>query len=227
LKIVRSEVKKYDKFILLDIHEDKPGDWAASDATNMRVHLPSLPEYEVFMMERGFFWADRTIGTSINISGCSLDLNRLIRMKVDETSNYKEEIANIAKSSFTYDRRFHIRPQCDMSVAGLLLQEWIDAVDKCFVCMHKDAPVGFLALKETEPDTLFVHLAAVMEQYRTAGAAMSLYAKALQAAKERGYKKLNGRISTLNMSVMNLYAYLGARFSDPEDIFLKELKQWS
>jgi len=227
LKTVRSEVKKYDKFVLLDIHDDKPDEWSASDATNIRVRLPALPEYEVLMMERGFVWADRTIGTSIKLSGCSLDLIRLIRMKVDETSNYKEEIAKIAKSSFTYDRRFHIRPQCDMYIAGLLLQEWIDALDKCFVCIHKDAPVGFLALKETDPDILFVHLAAVMEPYRTSGAAMSLYAKALQVAKERGYKKLNGRISTLNMSVMNLYAYLGARFSDPEDIFLKELKQWS
>lgn len=224
---MRSEVKKYDKFVLLDICDEKPGEWAASNATNLRVRLPSLPDHEVLMMERGFFLADRTIGTSINIPGCTLDLNRLIRMKVDETSEYKEEVAKIAKSSFTYDRRFHIRPQCDMSIAGFILEEWIDTLDKCFVCMYKDAPVGFLALKETEPDTLFVHLAAVMKPYRASGAAMSLYAKALQTAKERGYKKLNGRISTLNMSVMNLYAYLGARFSDPEDIFLKELKQWS
>ena len=219
------EIKQYGEIILLDICDTHPAAWAQCAVTNIRVRLPSSPEHETLMQRKGFMWADRTIGSSINVLRCSLDLNRLIRMKIDETSDYKEEIAYIAKTSFTYDRRFHIRPQCDMSIAGLLLQEWIDGLDKCFVCMHKDEPVGFLALKETEPDTLFVHLAAVMEPYRTSGAAMSLYAKALQAAKERGYKKLNGRISTLNMSVINLYAYLGARFSDPEDIFLKELKQ--
>ena len=50
---------------------------------------------------------------------------------------------------------------------------------------------------------------------------MSLYARAVEIAKEKGYKKLDGRISSQNTAVMNLYAYLGASFSDPEDIFIK------
>jgi GNAT superfamily N-acetyltransferase len=221
---VISEVKQYGEMILLDIRDTQPDDWALCGVTNIRVGLPSSPEHENIMRNKGFIWADRTIGTSISIPRCSLDLNRLVRMEIEETSDYKDEILRIAASEFIYDRRFHICPECDMSVARSVLKEWVEVMDKCLVCMYKNAPVGFLALKEIAPDALFIHLAAVMEKYRTAGVAMSLYAKALQLANDRGYKKLNGRISTLNVSVMNLYAYLGANFSEPEDIYLKELK---
>ena len=219
-----SEVKQYGEIILLDICDTQPADWASGNATNIRVRLPAAPEHEIIMHGKGFFWADRTIGASINVIRCALDLSRMIRMKIEETSEYKNEILRIAESVFKTDRRFHIRPECDMSVAVHVLQDWVADLDKNLVCVHKDAPVGFLVLKEMASDTLFVHLAAVMEKYQAAGVAIALYAKALQVAKDGGYKRLNGRISTLNMSVMNLYAYLGANFFEPEDIYLKELK---
>ena len=57
------------------------------------------------------------------------------------------------------------------------------------------------------------------------GAGMALYVKACLLAKERGYKKLEGRISSQNTSVMNIYASLGAIFSEPLDIYLKEVKE--
>ena len=69
---------------------------------------------------------------------------------------------------------------------------------------------------------MFVHLAAVEEKYRMTGAAMALYANACKIAKERGYKKLEGRVSTQNTAVMNVYAAFGATFSEPQDIFIKE-----
>lgn len=219
-----SEIKQYGEIILLDICDMHPADWASGNATNIRVRLPASPEHEIMMHGKGFFWADRTIGVSINVLRCALDLSRMIRMKIEESSEYKDEILKITESVFKTDRRFHIRPECDMSTAFHVLQDWVADLDKNLVCIHKDAPVGFLALKEIASDTLFVHLAAVMEKYQAAGVAISLYARGLQIAKDRGYKKLNGRVSTLNMSVMNLYSYLGANFFEPEDIFLKELK---
>ena len=78
-------------------------------------------------------------------------------------------------------------------------------------------------MKEIDSETLFVHLAAVDEKYRMTGAAMALYAKACQLAMERGYKKLEGRISSQNVAIMNLYAAFGAVFSESKDIFIKEV----
>ena len=52
---------------------------------------------------------------------------------------------------------------------------------------------------------------------------MSLYAEAVKIAKDRGYKKLAGRISSKNTAVMNLYSYFGAHFENPLDIYIKEV----
>ena len=69
-----------------------------------------------------------------------------------------------------------------------------------------------------------VHLAAVEAKYRVTGAAMGLYAKAIEVVRERGFKTLEGRISSFNTPVMNLYATFGAQFSEPQDVFLKDLR---
>lgn len=74
-----------------------------------------------------------------------------------------------------------------------------------------------------EGDRRFVHLAAVLERYRASGAALSLYAAAARDCKSQGVRFLEGRISTANPAVMNLYAFLGAKFSQPVDVYLKEV----
>jgi len=67
----------------------------------------------------------------------------------------------------------------------------------------------------------FIRLAAVDEKYRVAGVAASLYAGAVEKCREQGIKKIWGRISSRNMSVMNLYASLGAVFSQPLDVYVR------
>ena len=100
----------------------------------------------------------------------------------------------------------------------------MDELGEVLICQFRNLPVGFLALKQTAEDTLFVHLAAVEEKYRMTGAAMTLYATACKLARERGFKKLEGRISSQNTAVMNVYTAFGASFSEPIDIFLKRLQ---
>ncbi len=177
---------------------------------------------EIRMQRNGFFFADRTVKTTIGLSKIAVDLDRFIRLPIIETTDFKDDVLRIAVASFAYDRRFHVLPDCSTDVSSVVLKKWVEELDTFFVALFKDRPVGFLALKETASDTVFVHLAAVEEKYRITGAAMALYANACKIAKERGYKKLEGRVSTQNAAVMNVYAAFGATFSDPQDIFIKE-----
>lgn len=177
---------------------------------------------EIRMQRNGFFFADRTVKTTISLPKITVDLDRFIRLPIVETAEYKNDILRIAVASFAYDRRFHVQPDLNAEVAAEVLKQWVGDLDTVFVALFKEQPVGFLALKETVPDTLFVHLAAVEEKYRMTGAAMALYANACKIAKERGYKKLEGRVSTQNTAVMNVYTAFGAIFSEPQDIFIKE-----
>lgn len=216
-------IRVFENIRLADIAAVKPESWDLSGATHARVTMPSCADTETEMQRLGYFFADRTLKVSIGLSKIASDLKRFIRLPIIETTDYKDDIFEIAHESFTRDRRFHIVPKCDQAVSAWVLREWVAAIDKAWVCLYHDKPIGFLVLKETSSDTLFVHLAAVKESYRMTGAAMALYAKAIEVARERGHKKLEGRISSLNTAVMNIYATFGAVFSDPQDIFLKEL----
>ena len=180
--------------------------------------LPSCADTEFDMVQKGWYFADRTLKVSIQLAKVTADLKKFQRLPIVETEVYKDEIFRIAHESFTRDRRFHVAPKCNQDVSAAMLRQWVDALGPTFVSLYHDRPVGFLNLKGNE-----VHLAAVEAKYRMTGAAMGLYAHAIEISRERGFKTLDGRISSINMPVMNLYASFGAQFSEPEDVFLREL----
>lgn len=183
-----------------------------------RAVLPSCADTEFDMVQNGWYFADRTLKVSIQFVKMTIDLKRLQRLPIEETTVYNEEVFRIAHESFTRDRRFHVAPKCDQAISAVVLRKWVEKLGPSLVCLYHDKPVGFLNLREN-----FVHLAAVEAKYRVTGAAMGLYAKAIEVARERGCKTLEGRISSLNTPVMNLYTYFGGQFSEPEDVFLREL----
>ena len=180
---------------------------------------------EVRRQAEGTLFADRTLGVTIVLSRVMLDLKRLMRLEMEETLEHREDILRIAEASFTYDRRFNLTPDCDPAVRHMELKKWVDGLGLTWVALLKGRPVGFMNLKPVDgkPDTLAYHLVAVEEKYRLSGAALGLYAKGIEVARERGYQKLVGRISSQNVAVMNIYAMFGAQFSEPQDIFLKEM----
>lgn len=178
---------------------------------------------ENILYQNSFVFGDRTLDVSIPLSKIE-GIEKFVRLPILETSDYKQEILEIAQNSFSYDRRFHLAPKYNQDLANLVLEDWVEGLDQVLVCLFKEKPIGFLALKERNSKTLFVHLAAVNEKYRMTGAAMALYAKAILIAKERGYSSLDGRISSQNTAVMNLYSYFEAKFSNPTDIYIREVK---
>ena len=180
--------------------------------------LPSCVDTEFDMVRDGWYFADRTLKVTIQLAKVMSDLKRLQRLPIVETPDYTEDIFRIAHESFTRDRRFHVAPKCDQTISATVLRQWVDELGPTLGCLYHEKPIGFLNLREN-----FVHLAAVEAKYRVTGAAMGLYARAIEYVGERGFKTLAGRISSLNTLVMNLYASFGAVFSDPEDVFLRKL----
>ena len=180
--------------------------------------LPSCADTEFDKVRNGWYFADRTLKVTIQLAKVTADLKRLQRLPIVETPDYTEDIFRIAHESFTRDRRFHVAPKCDQAISAVILRRWVDELGPTLVCLYHDKPIGFLNMREH-----FIHLAAVEAKYRVTGAAMGLYAKAIEVALEHGFKTLEGRISSLNTAVMNVYTTFGAQFSEPEDVFLREL----
>ena len=219
---MKKEICYFGNLRLCDISDDVPKEWDIDGEDHVRVQLPASASSVVEMQRKGFLWVDRTMGVTINLARSAVDYQKLIRMPIEESDQWREDVLRIAKGSFPYDRRFHICADCDSKVSEVVLKSWVDALESTLICFYKEVPIGFLSLKWLDGEKAFVHLAAVEERYRMTGAAMSLYSKAAVIAKEKGCRKLCGRISTMNTAVGNLYAFLGAAFEEPLDIFLKE-----
>lgn len=215
-------IRRYGPYNLADIDAMEPAAWDFGDAGCARVQLPSFAAYELEMQRMGFLFGDRTLKASISMANCTMDLNKWIRLPVVESLEYKTDILRISLDAFEYDRRFNFLPDCSKDTAEFVLKEWISELGSVLIAMFKEQPIGFLALAQTSKDALFVRLAAVEKKFRLTGAAMALYARACQITQEKGYKKLDGRISSQNTAVMNIYATFGATFSEPKDIFLKK-----
>lgn len=211
-----------DKIRLLDIECERPYDWNTSDATHIRVCMPVHYENHLEMLCRGFSFVDRTVDVSINLLQSKVDYSALARLEPVVTTQHREEVRAIAQQSFPRDRRFHLRPSLDQELADTVISGWVDELTSWYWMEHRGEAIGFLALKGDEMRK-FIHLAAVREKYRASGAAMSLYAAAARDCKSAGAQFMNGRISTENTAVMNLYAFLGGSFSKPMNVYLKEV----
>lgn len=215
----------YGSINLFSIQDSTICEWEIPvEATHAKIVLPASPITDFCMAEKGYILGDRTVLCSIPTRHLSDDLERGIRAKASMEKANHEAMFELSKSAFWGDRRFYITPDCNQEVAECVLNSWISDLSETLVCRIKDKYAGFLALTQDDDSTLCVNLAATDEHFRLAGAAMALYTQAMRIAHERNYTKLVGRISTRNIPVMNLYAHLGAKFSEPLDIFLKEIR---
>lgn len=215
--------KNYGPIKLLDIECDEPYQWEETRGSYIRVCLPVSIENQKKMLHKGFRFADRTIGVSINLRRTHLDYQSMIRIQPQIIQDKQAEILQIAKESFLTDRRFQLSWEYNNQIAKRVITGWIEELEEYYVCFYKEQVIGFLALKDLPNGHSFVYLAAVKQEYRLTGAALSLYANAVKDCKEQKKLFLEGRISSANTLIMNLYASLGAVFLNPMDIFLKEV----
>ncbi len=220
---MKSNVVDYPEFSLCYIYGDSAEEISeADDRLFYRVELPHNPNNSHVMAKTGYLFVERTIGVSINLKKNNIDYSKLVRFDVKPADKSDKAVLEIALGSFPSDRRFHVRPKPDDKIAGTIISNWVDNLSEVYVCFHNDQIVGFLDLEPYGEKDCFIHLVAVKERYRATGVAVSLYAFAIQKAKEKGCDKIYGRISSGNTAVMNLYARLGGIFADPTDVFVRK-----
>lgn len=212
-----------DGIRLLDISDDCVRGWEFGDATHVRVTLPSNRRLIAEMQDSGFLFADRTLGVEVPANQVPARLDKLIRLEVKMGAVDVDAAFEVARKSFKGDARFYIDSRESQKIADAIMKRWVEAIDEAFYCKVKGALAGFLVLDELDSGNLFIKLAAVDERFRLSGAAVALYVSALKYASSNGVRIVEGRISSNNMPVMNLYSMIGGKFSNPKDVFLKEV----
>ena len=220
---MQEEIKVYNNIEYLYILAESPDEVRDDINRNVRAELPSNVNFTSVMSERGYILGDRTIGVTINISKIDSGIEKLIRFDIEEGNSEKNKILDIAVQAFEYDRRFNIKYLPDKVLSEAILHTWVDNLNNVFICRYKGDVLGFIDIEEVDDKTADIHLAAIDQSVKLPGVAMSLYAFAVKKAIEMGKRRLTGRISSRNMAVMNIYSGLGAVFSEPKDIYIKEV----
>ena len=185
---------------------------------------PEEWELAASLRRQGYVMVDRTLRVTISL-GKKVDFSSFCRIPVEEREGELTRVYEIAEASFLLDSRFMPFVNAAAEDIRQEIRARVAKMKKFYVCRCKGEIAGFLELYQDEehPGEAEISLAAVEARYRVGGVALSLYAGVARLCQQQGMKRLWGRISSRNVSVMNLYAALGASFSLPLDVYCKEL----
>lgn len=173
--------------------------------------------------QKHLYLYDRMLDVAVPLKNRQNDFSKKIRLKAELfQDNDKQELLKIAYRGFTDDSRFRIpAPESELLYKNTI-QYYMDQAEATYVCRYKDLIIAFANITFIKDGTVpFFHLVAVDEKYRMMGAALSLYSNVCQIYGEQGYTSIEGKISTKNTAVMNLYGSLGGIFKNPQDIYVK------
>lgn len=135
-----------------------------------------------------------------------------------------EQIEAIANTSFHHGR-YHADPLFPRRLADVRYRDWIRRAlseehshDHVYVMGDAGAVTGFYHVT-IEGDVSDLRLAAVSKEMQGTMLGFDLYVSILEVLKNAGVRKVVTSVSPINTGVMNVYAMLGFRFSEPEAIY--------
>ncbi|MFH2117493.1 MAG: GNAT family N-acetyltransferase [Bacillota bacterium] len=176
----------------------------------------------------GFFFADRLITAQVPLNKISADKASLIRFNTAIDNDAIDDVKKIASLAFVRDRRFHLRREYDMNFAAKIIPEYVEEVfddsTEIIVTRINNEIIGFIFLKKLTDNRCEITLGAVHPKFQNLGASVSLYLYTSFYAVSQGYKTMIGKISSVNLNSLNMFLFLGARFSDVNDIYILEKK---
>ncbi len=216
-------------YVKITANEKKLDNLQEIQAEYVRAEI--YPEDELhkrILHKNGYIWVDRTIKAQINLNHLGSELTRLIRMDIKELDGITDEVYEVAVRAFKNDRRFFLSLDSNAEVGHCVLWDFIKQCSerKCmlFGCFYDDKMVGALIVEKINNNTYETLLGAVLPEWQSKGAGCSLYAYEFHALKEKGAKILYSRISTDNLSSLNLHLSLSKgniSFTQPLDVYLK------
>jgi ribosomal protein S18 acetylase RimI-like enzyme len=107
--------------------------------------------------------------------------------------------------------------------------DYVDEINESdieiIVSRLKGEIVGFTVLKKLSDESCEIQLGAVSPQFQSLGISVSLYLYTAFHAISKGFKTMEGSISSVNLNSLNMFLFLGARLNDVYDIYILENKK--
>ena len=190
---------------------------------------PSDEKNKKILSENQYIWVDRTIKAKIDLRRIESNFSKLIRLDVQELGSITDEVYDIAEKAFKKDRRFFLSVDYKEEIGHRVLRDYIFQQSQknhvIFGCYYEKKMIGVLIALKLDPHTYETVLGAILPEWQTRGAGISLYAYEFDVLKKRDGRTLYSRISTDNTASLNLHLSLSQgniSFLQPLDIFLKK-----
>jgi ribosomal protein S18 acetylase RimI-like enzyme len=137
-------------------------------------------------------------------------------------ANQKEagEIADIAESAFA-NGRYHLDPKIPLSLANKRYKDWVLRTQikgnkqQLLAAEIEGSLCGFM-IHELKDREGYLHLAALMPQWRGKGLGVEIIDSSLNYLKSHGADIVKSKVPASNMGALNMHSALGTKFMDFE-----------
>ena len=135
-----------------------------------------------------------------------------------------EAIEEIAASSFHHGR-YHADTLVPKTISDLRYRHWIrraltgnHPIDRVYVLEQGGSVRGFYHFT-VENESSDLRLAAISSKLQGSGLGFELYLSVLHLVASLGVRRATTTISATNTAILNVFARLGFRFSNPQAIY--------
>lgn len=154
----------------------------------------------------------------------TMDFEESDHLKVEHANNDDiDGIKEIASCAFS-NERFHVDPRIDSNIADQRYSNWAinaacHSTQELYAIKDKTTLIAFFVI-ENKPDGIcYWHLNGVSPSSQGKGYGEKSWLAMMRLAKKEGAKGIKTCIAARNTKVLNLYAKLGFKFSEPEMTF--------
>lgn len=177
----------------------------------------------MFLEEAGFRFIEMVYQPEItDLSGIDTGGCKGLSASLAENADLNA-VLEIAGKAFG-NERFHVDPRIPSHVGDVRYQNWVRQTlqhprQRLYVLRDNGTVVAFFVVEHHDDGTCYWHLNAVAPQAQGKGYGKRAWLTMLARARQEGASRVRTSIVARNVRVLNLYARLGFRFSEPSMTF--------
>jgi hypothetical protein len=180
------------------------------------------PMWRLSLPRLGFLFVDTTLTyTMPRLQRAKFPRSHVVRMATLED---QASVERIAEHVF-HAGRYHADPLFPRALANLRFRRWLE---KAFASLGPASrvyvtsgpgPVTAFTHSKVEGDYAYITIGGAEPELQASGGGAAFFFGTLEALRDSGVRRAQSKLSASNTPMLNLAAYAGSRFSEPEHAY--------
>jgi RimJ/RimL family protein N-acetyltransferase len=180
------------------------------------------PMWRLSLPRLGFLFVDSTLTyTQPKLHRAKFPRSYAVRLATMED---RQSVERIAEQAFNVGR-YHADPFFPTALANLRFRRWLEKAfaslgpsSRIYVTGESGAVTAFTH-SNVEGDRAYITIGGADVAFQGRGAGAAVFLGTLEALRDSGVRRAQSKLSASNTAMMNLTAYAGCRFSNPELVY--------